>query len=66
MLELDELLLRYMQRRYESAAAGEKAAFEALLALPDPELVGYLLLGHSPESPALASVVRSILGDAAR
>jgi succinate dehydrogenase flavin-adding protein (antitoxin of CptAB toxin-antitoxin module) len=66
MLELDELLLRYMECCYESAAVGEKAAFEALLALPDSELMGYLLLGHSPESPALASVVRTILGDAAR
>ena len=66
MLELDELLLRYVERRYGVAATDEKAAFEALLALPDPELVGYLFLGHSPESPALASVVRAILGDAAR
>jgi succinate dehydrogenase flavin-adding protein (antitoxin of CptAB toxin-antitoxin module) len=55
-----------MERCYGSAAVGEKAAFEALLALPDSELMGYLLLGHSPESPALASVVRTILGDAAR
>lgn len=66
MRELDELLLRYLERRYAGAGSAEKCAFEAFLDLPDPELAGYLLYRQLPESPALVSLVHSILGDAAR
>ena len=43
MRELDELLLNYLKQRYEFAPDDEKAAFRALLKLPDAELLGYLL-----------------------
>lgn len=43
MRELDELLLRYLEGSYPTAPAAEKAAFEGLLQLPDPQLIGYLL-----------------------
>lgn len=61
MRELDELLMRYVERRLGGASADEKAAFEALLALPDPEIAAYLLRNLEPESAAIARVVRQIL-----
>lgn len=60
MRELDELLLNYLEQRYEFAPDNEKAAFRALLALPDPELVGYLLQKEIP-TPQLRIVVDYIL-----
>ena len=62
MRELDNLLTAYLDNRYAMADADEKAAFEALLALPDPELVGYLLNRKQPVSGAIANVVKHILG----
>ncbi len=61
MRELDELLLRYLDRRYASAGAAEMLAFRKLLALPDPELVNYLLKREQPEEEAVALVVAHIL-----
>ncbi len=66
MRELDELLAAYLDGRYSFADAGEKAAFEALLALPDPELVDYLLNLKRPESERIAHVVKHILGHNSR
>jgi len=48
MRELDELLLGYLEHHYEQAAGTEKVAFRSLLALSDPELVGYLLHKQIP------------------
>ena len=62
MKELDSLLSAYLETRYDDADDTEKAAFEALLALPDPELVGYLLQRQEPESEDIAGVVAYILG----
>jgi len=61
MRELDELLLRYLESRYPDADDDEKAAFQAILELPDPELNGYLLQRHMPASEQLASVIKHIL-----
>jgi len=65
MRELDELLLDYLEQRYESASDKEKAAFCTLLELPDPELVGYLLQQESP-APEVRIVVDYILDRAHR
>ena len=62
MKELDTLLTAYLETRYEDASDVEKAAFQALLALPDPDLVGYLLQRQEPESEDIAGVVARILG----
>ena len=59
MRELDELLLRYLDSTYAGAGDAEKAAFRALLTLPDPELISYLLGQQSPPSE-LASVTERI------
>ena len=60
MRELDELLLSYLDRSYAVACEAEKAAFQSLLALPDPDLVGYLLQqqAHPPE---LTVVIQKLL-----
>ena len=62
MKELDALLTAYLETRYDDASDVEKAAFQALLALPDPDLVGYLLRRQEPESEDIAGVVACILG----
>ena len=66
MRELDDLLTGYLDNRYQVAAADEKAAFEALLALPDPELVDYMLNRQQPVSERIANVVKHILGPNSR
>ena len=60
MRELDQLLVRYLERRYPEAPDDEKQAFEALLALPDPDLVAYLLKKEQPAAD-LRRVVDHIL-----
>ncbi len=62
MRELDDLLTRYLEQRYDIAGAEEKAAFAALLELPDPELVGYLLNRQQPASERIGHVIKHILG----
>jgi antitoxin CptB len=61
MRELDELLLRYLENRYPIAADDEKAAFQAVLELPDPELNGYLLQRQAPDEESKALVIKHIL-----
>jgi len=60
MRELDELLIGYLESRYPDAAEDEKAAFQAVLELPDPDLNGYLLQRQTP-SLAIAGVIEQIL-----
>lgn len=60
MRELDVLLLRYLERDWPAASAGERAAFRSLLERQDPD-VNALLLGRlAPESEELARVLESI------
>jgi antitoxin CptB len=61
MRELDELLLRYLEQQYPGAQAEEKAAFEAVLSLADPELNSYLLQRQTPPTEAVARVIQRIL-----
>ena len=43
MRELDVLLERYLKNRWPTAPEGRRAAFRALLDLPDPELAALCL-----------------------
>lgn len=61
MRELDDLLIRYLETRFPAADDDEKAAFQAVLALSDPELNGYLLQRQTPSSESIARVIKSIL-----
>jgi len=60
MRELDDLLLDYLQNHYDDASDADKCAFRALLELPDPELLGYLLHKQQPVAE-LSRVVAHIL-----
>lgn len=60
MRELDELLLQYLEGHYLNAGDKEKAAFQSVLELPDPDLMSYLLQQNSPPS-GLAVVIEHIL-----
>jgi len=60
MKELDVLLSGWLEREFERAGAAGRRQFEALLALPDPQLAGYLLGLERPEGVELASLVDSI------
>lgn len=61
MRELDTLLMRYLDERYEQAGAADQAAFRALLALPDPDILGLLTGRLAGEDPAVARVVEHII-----
>ena len=60
MRELDELLGGFLEGPYDGVPEIEKAAFRALLELPDPELIGYLLGDQMHSDPQLANVIETI------
>jgi antitoxin CptB len=62
MRELDVLLTSYLDTHYAASASSQKAAFRELLALPDPDLLGYVLGGKLPADAELASVITRIRG----
>jgi antitoxin CptB len=61
MKELDILLQRWLSLRFDLASEGERARFESLLELPDPELMGYLLSGARPVDSGIAALIDDIL-----
>jgi succinate dehydrogenase flavin-adding protein (antitoxin of CptAB toxin-antitoxin module) len=63
MKELDLLLIRWLDARFDAATEAERGEFEALLELPDPQLAGYLLRREAPEQAPRAALVASILAD---
>jgi antitoxin CptB len=64
MKELDLMLAAWVQKRYEAATQAERAHFQSLLDLPDPDLVRYLLGGEEPDSPDLAAAVAGVRASA--
>ena len=58
--ELDLLLLGWLARSFESATSQERAAFAALLELPDPDLADCLLGAARPADARLAAAVAAI------
>jgi len=60
MKELDLLLERFACGPLAVAPAAVRAEFEALLTLPDPQLVAYLLGGVTPAGGARAALVARI------
>jgi len=57
--ELDELLTRYVERRFAVAPAAEQQAFESLLEAQDPVIYAYCM-GQIPVPAHLQSLIRSI------
>ena len=59
MKELDLLLTGYLDVRWPEAPGPERAAFEAFLELPDPDIAG-LLLGHAEPPPQFRDLLPRI------
>lgn len=59
-LELDRLLMRYLEQGYPGASAPERLAFEAILALEDVVLSGYLFGTPVPACPIQHRVIKKI------
>jgi antitoxin CptB len=59
MKELDILLERYVERCWPEAPPEERAVFEALLEVQDPEIYAYCL-GTAPVPDHLAALVERI------
>ncbi len=59
------LLERYVSRDYDTATDGERAAFEALLDLPDPQLLDYVTGRSRPRDTETINVIAR-LGTARR
>ena len=60
MRELDLLLERYLSRSWPTADLARRAAFAALLELPDPELADLCLGRAAARDPLLAALVADI------
>jgi antitoxin CptB len=60
MLELDVAFQRFLDQRYAELTALERAAFERLLTMPDPELLGYLQGSQEPADRELREIVSKI------
>ncbi|MFN3743345.1 MAG: succinate dehydrogenase assembly factor 2 [Hyphomicrobiaceae bacterium] len=58
--EMDFMLGRYAEARLAGMAPADLTAFEELLALPDPELQGWLMHGRPFEASTLADLLRDI------
>jgi antitoxin CptB len=61
MRELDVLLERFMERDYAEAGAEERAAFETLLNLQDPEILELITGRRVAENSVLRDVVQRLL-----
>ena len=63
MRELDVVLMRYFERDYDAADADERAAFEKLLSLQDPEILDLLTGRIVAEDRGLRHVVERVLAN---
>jgi antitoxin CptB len=60
MKELDVLLEAYLNTRFSQAALAEQHAFAALLELPDPVLMSYIVGRASPEAVEQRRVIDAL------
>ena len=61
MRELDLLLSRWLDRRWEVASADSRAAFLRILEEPDPQLADWLLHGSRPADQPIAALLDDIV-----
>lgn len=62
MLELDLLLLPFVEQIYPQLSGEDQARFQRLLACEDQDLFRWLLDREEPEDPDLARIVAVIRG----
>ena len=60
MLELDEILLRYLEERFVQSSVEEQALFRRLLDVEDPVLNVWLILGDVPAGQGLERIVQRV------
>jgi len=60
MLELDEILLRYLEERFPQSSAEEQAQFRRLLDVEDPVLNEWLLLGDFPGDQSIDNIIQRV------
>jgi antitoxin CptB len=61
MKELDQLLTRYLDKHFERAPAAERAAFESLLELQDPQIMAYCMGRAQPADSATAALIQRLV-----
>ena len=60
MKELDVILTRYLDKHFTAAVSSDKALFECLLEMQDPDLYNLLMGRSQAEDPALADFIRRL------
>lgn len=63
MRELDAILSTFLERELDGLSDEDKALYDSLLNLPDPELYDYLVRRHEPDDSDLARLVAVIRGE---
>lgn len=61
MLELDLVLLPFVENIYETLSESDKLLFDKLLDCEDTELFNWFLEKGKPETPELQKIVRIVL-----
>lgn len=61
MLELDVLLLPFLQEAYSDLEPADKERFSKLLTCEDQDMFGWFMQRSEPEDPDLKRMVRMIL-----
>ena len=60
MKELDVVLTRYLDERYDAADAVDQALFNRLLQMPDPDLYNLLLGRSSADDPEIERFLQQL------
>jgi antitoxin CptB len=60
LLELDVLLGRFLEQRYDALSSPERHAFTRLLWVPDETLRAWLLGGDEPSDQELRNIVMKV------
>jgi antitoxin CptB len=60
MKELDLVLMRYLRERWPAAGDDERAQFERVLELPDPQLAAYLMGRETAPDPRMQALLDHI------
>jgi len=58
--ELDVLFTNFVESSYDGLTDAEKQAFDKLLELEDPDILGFMLYNEKPTDPDVASIVEKI------
>lgn len=61
MLELDLILMPFVEKVYPTLAEDEQALYERLLACEDQDMFSWFLHRQKPEDPNIARIVNIIL-----